>query len=63
MCLSDDGRAAIHEYKQLLGLDSNAGNGIAQEIGIPKGKAKKIVEDEMNPVIEDVIAEFCPGRR
>lgn len=63
MCLKDEGRAAIHEYKTLLGLDANAGTGIALEIGISEGRATEIVSQTMNPVIEDVIAEFCPGRR
>jgi hypothetical protein len=63
MCLSDEGRAALHEYKQLMGLDANAGSGIARDTGISADRATQLVEQTMNRVIEDVIAEFCPGRR
>lgn len=49
--------------KVMIGLDAATGRAISRDLGVPEGQATAAVEREMNPVIEEVIQQFCPGAR
>jgi hypothetical protein len=64
MCLTEQQKASIHELKMMMELDKHLGEDLSEidPDALTPDEGKELSEELLNPVIYDIVREFCPGR-